>query len=198
MLTQKRFNHVVREDGWLGSRIKEAELRAVRDLVPSGIEVLDYGCGTGLVALDLARRGCAVTAYDPMPELVVRARTGAYQANLQIEFVNAEAELRHRKWPFITCLGLLDYYPYPVPLLTKLRNHLNPEGGIVMTCLNALSPLTWSGLLGSHVAAHTARSLRWAVVRAGLRVWNIDFAFPRVEFLGHTLVVILTTGLSRV
>jgi magnesium-protoporphyrin O-methyltransferase len=42
-----------------------------------GLEILDAGCGTGLLAVELAARGAAVTAVDLSPRLVALARERA-------------------------------------------------------------------------------------------------------------------------
>ncbi|MDX5310559.1 MAG: methyltransferase domain-containing protein, partial [Rhodococcus sp. (in: high G+C Gram-positive bacteria)] len=51
------------------------EARFVDVLVPRGARILDAGCGTGRVGLELARRGHRVTAVDLDPVLVEAARS---------------------------------------------------------------------------------------------------------------------------
>ena len=53
------------------------------DLGP-GARVLDAGCGPGRHALELARRGIAVTGVDLSPDFVARARAAA--ADLPVTF----------------------------------------------------------------------------------------------------------------
>lgn len=52
----------------------------------SGARVLDAGCGTGVLAMDLARRGAEVVAIDLSPTLVEHAQELAQQQGLSIDF----------------------------------------------------------------------------------------------------------------
>ena len=54
--------------------------------VRAGQNVLDVGCGTGVVAVTAARIGARVHGIDLTPELLERARENARIANVQIDF----------------------------------------------------------------------------------------------------------------
>ena len=60
--TSERVAWYQRAVDWTGFDRKLADL-ALPDLAP-GDQVCDLGCGTGYLALELARRGCRVTAVD--------------------------------------------------------------------------------------------------------------------------------------
>jgi SAM-dependent methyltransferase len=60
--------------------------------IPQGSAVLDVGCGTGVVALTLARGGARVTGADLTPELVARAEQNATLMRLEANFVEADVE----------------------------------------------------------------------------------------------------------
>lgn len=52
---------------------------------------LDLACGTGTVALALARRGMSVTGLDISPEMLAQARLKAEQEpHLQVAFVEGD------------------------------------------------------------------------------------------------------------
>ena len=53
------------------------EAARVAALVPPGARVLDAGCGTGRVAVELARRGYAVVGVDSDPSMLAVARQKA-------------------------------------------------------------------------------------------------------------------------
>jgi SAM-dependent methyltransferase len=55
---------------------------AVVGSVPPGAELLDLGCGTGIDAAFFAARGYRVTAADPSPAMVERARSRLDEAGL--------------------------------------------------------------------------------------------------------------------
>lgn len=58
----------------------------------AGLPVLDYGCGHGMAAVVLARRGAGVTAFDLSPGYLAEARRRAAANDVRIEFVQADAE----------------------------------------------------------------------------------------------------------
>jgi SAM-dependent methyltransferase len=57
-----------------------------------GEEVLDVGCGTGVVAVTAARVGARVRGLDLTPALLERARDNATLAGLSIDFGEGDAE----------------------------------------------------------------------------------------------------------
>jgi SAM-dependent methyltransferase len=60
--------------------------------VRAGQNVLDVGCGTGVVAITAARIGARVRGVDLTPELLERARENARIANMEIDFREGDAE----------------------------------------------------------------------------------------------------------
>ena len=60
------------------------------DLIASNVEegarLLDIGCGTGYVAIELAKRGYDVTAIDIAPAMIEEARTRAKQAGVTVDW----------------------------------------------------------------------------------------------------------------
>jgi SAM-dependent methyltransferase len=57
-----------------------------------GLGVLDYGCGHGMAAVVLARRGACVRAFDLSPGYLEEARVRAAANGVPVEFVQADAE----------------------------------------------------------------------------------------------------------
>ena len=60
--------------------------------IAPGMKVLDVGCGTGVVAITVARLGGKVTALDLTPELLERAKENARLAQVNIEWHEGDAE----------------------------------------------------------------------------------------------------------
>jgi SAM-dependent methyltransferase len=60
--------------------------------LPAGARVLDVACGSGNAALAAARRWCAVTGLDYVPELLQRAQERARAERLELELVVGDAE----------------------------------------------------------------------------------------------------------
>jgi ubiquinone/menaquinone biosynthesis C-methylase UbiE len=57
-----------------------------------GLHVLDYGCGHGMAAVVLARRGARVTAFDLSPGYLDEARARAAANAVAVEFAQADGE----------------------------------------------------------------------------------------------------------
>lgn len=115
-------------------------------LVP-GSAVLDVGCGTGRHAVELARRGFAVTGLDVSPGMLAQARARADAADVEVEWVYADATAFDlgRRFDAAVCLcegalGLLgstdDPVEQPLAVLRCLAGALRPGAGCVLTVLN--------------------------------------------------------------
>jgi SAM-dependent methyltransferase len=190
-------NYDNRWTAWLGER----ELRAVRRLAPADCPALDYGCGSGRTTLDLLQRNCRVTAFDISVEMLrlAEAKTLATQASVpppeRVEFTTDPAHLSGRIWPLVTCIGVMDYYPDPTPLLVRLRSFLAPEGQLIITFPNALSPLSWFYYLGSRFTVPATPRTPGFVVRAcrkaGFTVEKMLFTLPAIQPIGYTMVLSL-------
>src|SRR5215212_5220453 len=86
--TQRAFDSVAADyDGPKGNnaliqRMRETVWRTLTDTCSPGARLLDLGCGTGIDALELARRGYVVRATDWSPQMVERTRMRAADAGL--------------------------------------------------------------------------------------------------------------------
>jgi|YNPBryunderm2012_1023409.scaffolds.fasta_scaffold35499_1 SAM-dependent methyltransferase len=58
----------------------------------TGLEVLDYGCGHGMAAVVMARRGARVTAFDLSPGYVAETQRRATVNGVPVRSVVADAE----------------------------------------------------------------------------------------------------------
>ena len=57
-----------------------------------GLNVLDFGCGHGMAAVVLARRGATVTAFDLSPGYVAEAQRRAEANGVSVRFIVANGE----------------------------------------------------------------------------------------------------------
>src|SRR5690606_3478741 len=78
-----------------------------------GARVLDVGCGGGLLAEALARRGATVTAIDLAPAMIETARLHAAEAGLAIDYrVQDAAELalqQPHSFDVVCCMEMLEH-----------------------------------------------------------------------------------------
>jgi ubiquinone/menaquinone biosynthesis C-methylase UbiE len=62
---------------------------------------LDLGCGSGIWAVQLARRGWQVTGVDFVPKALRRARSRAEEAGVELRLLEGDVKTLQatRRWP---------------------------------------------------------------------------------------------------
>jgi SAM-dependent methyltransferase len=106
--------------------VKHANVRAAQD-------VLDIGCGTGVVAITAARIGARVRGLDLTPELLERARENARIASVEIDFREGDVEaLPFADATFDVVLSQFGHMfaPRPEIAIAEMLRALKPGGTI--------------------------------------------------------------------
>lgn len=88
--------------------ISTDRIRLYVDLAQSvGGPVLEFACGSGIVALPVAERGLAVTGVDLAAPMLAHAQSKAAQRGLSVEWVHADARDVDlgRRYPFVYITG---------------------------------------------------------------------------------------------
>lgn len=116
-------------EGWF-ARVRARENRIVRDLLRlTGREsILDAGCGRGLLARELKRRGHEVWAVDCTPEMIEQVGDGVDRALL----ADLQTLDLGRTFDLIVCLGAMEYVVDPESVLRRFRDHLEDGGRVIM------------------------------------------------------------------
>ena len=112
-------------------------------LVPlAGRQVLDVGCGGGILAESMARRGAAhVTGIDLAAKPLGVARLHALEAevlNLEYREIAAEALAAERPATFdvVTCMEMLEHVPDPASIVRACSTLVKPGGWVFFSTLN--------------------------------------------------------------
>lgn len=102
-------------------------LLKLNDLLPSCGHALDLACGRGRNALDLARRGLAVSALDLSAEALAQLARAAAEEGLQIDCeccdLEAQPPTLMRDFDLVLCFFFLHR-----PLLPWIRTAVRPGG----------------------------------------------------------------------
>ncbi len=102
-------------------------------------EVLDYGCGMGNLAINAARRGCAVVALDGSEAAVAHIAEVARRESLTIDVreVDLRAHMVTDQYDCVLCIGLLMFFDCPTAYrqLASLQSHVRPGGIAVVNVL---------------------------------------------------------------
>ncbi len=143
----------------------EGELRTLHWLNPARLryidlhspvaelDVLDIGCGGGLLCEALATRGARVTGIDMGEDCLQTARLHLAESGLQVEYLLAEAEAlaaeRAGRYDVVCCLELLEHVPRPADLVCAAAALTRPGGALYFSTLNR-HPLCWlTAVLGA-------------------------------------------------
>lgn len=107
-----------------------------------GKTVLDVGCGGGILAESMARRGAAqVLGIDLADKPLKVAQLHALEAgveNLDYREVSAEALSQEQPASFdlVTCMEMLEHVPDPASIVRACASLVKPGGQVVFSTLN--------------------------------------------------------------
>lgn len=141
--------------------LNPARLRFISDRCTlDGAEVLDVGCGGGILAESMARQGARVTGIDVAPRVLATAKLHLHESGLEIDYREQTVEALHGESPgafdVVTCMEMLEHVPDPASIVAAIGGLLKPGGNAFLSTLNR-TPLAFAlGIVG---AEHIARLL---------------------------------------
>jgi 2-polyprenyl-6-hydroxyphenyl methylase/3-demethylubiquinone-9 3-methyltransferase len=107
----------------------------------AGREVLDVGCGGGILAESMARRGAKVLGIDLSTKPLRVARLHAMEAgvaSLDYREVAVEqlAAERPASFDVVTCMEMLEHVPEPASVVRACATLVKPGGSVFFSTLN--------------------------------------------------------------
>lgn len=106
----------------------------------AGKQVLDVGCGGGILSEGMAARGAEVTGIDMAEASLEVARLHLYESGLKVDYRNVSveqlAEERPASFDVITCLEMLEHVPDPASVVSACAKLVKPGGKVFFSTLN--------------------------------------------------------------
>ena len=143
----------------------QGEMRPLHDLNPvrlqyveragnlAGLKVLDVGCGGGLLAEAMARKGALVTGLDLADDLLQVARLHALEAGVEVSYVLEAAESHAAahagEYDVVTCMEMLEHVPDPTSVVDALARLVKPDGHVFVSTLNRTMKAYATAILGA-------------------------------------------------
>ncbi|MDR2166140.1 MAG: bifunctional 2-polyprenyl-6-hydroxyphenol methylase/3-demethylubiquinol 3-O-methyltransferase UbiG [Zoogloeaceae bacterium] len=131
---------------------RNSEFRPLHDINPLRLDwiesqmplteksVLDVGCGGGLLAEGLARRGARVTGIDLSEKALGVARLHLLESGLTVDYQQVAAETLaqdcSRGFDAVACLEILEHVPDPASTIRACGQLVKPGGIVFFSTLN--------------------------------------------------------------
>lgn len=103
-------------------------------------DVIDVGCGGGILAESLAKLGANVTGIDMGKEPLNVAKLHALEAGVEVNYQQITAEQKaagnHESFDVVTCMEMLEHVPDPASIVKACADMVKPEGYVFFSTLN--------------------------------------------------------------
>ena len=119
-----------------------------------GLEVLDVGCGGGLLAESLARLGAEVTAIDPAEENIAVAtkhsKGDTATDGINYEHTSVEEMVETgKKFDVVCSLEVIEHVDHPLSFIESCAECLKPGGSLFLSTLNRSPKSYLMAILGA-------------------------------------------------
>ncbi|MBS0308012.1 MAG: bifunctional 2-polyprenyl-6-hydroxyphenol methylase/3-demethylubiquinol 3-O-methyltransferase UbiG, partial [Proteobacteria bacterium] len=106
----------------------------------TGKTVLDVGCGGGILAESMARKGAHVTGIDLSEKALKVADLHSLESGVQVryELIAAEAlaEREPARFDVVTCMEMLEHVPDPASIVQACARLVKPGGHVFFSTIS--------------------------------------------------------------
>lgn len=111
-----------------------------------GKQVIDIGCGGGILSESMAQEGAEVTGVDMGQEPLAVARLHALESGVSVNYRQATAEQMAGEQPgqfdVVTCMEMLEHVPEPASVVAACAQLAKPGANLVFSTINR-NPKAW-------------------------------------------------------
>ncbi|PLK58565.1 bifunctional 3-demethylubiquinol 3-O-methyltransferase/2-polyprenyl-6-hydroxyphenol methylase [Candidatus Palibaumannia cicadellinicola] len=105
-----------------------------------GKNILDIGCGGGILAESMAREGAKVTGLDMSAVALEVARSHALDSGVKIKYiqqtVEQHAQTNFGMYDIVTCMEMLEHVPNPASIVHNSARLVSPAGDVFFSTIN--------------------------------------------------------------
>ncbi|MCK5718204.1 MAG: bifunctional 2-polyprenyl-6-hydroxyphenol methylase/3-demethylubiquinol 3-O-methyltransferase UbiG [Thiomargarita sp.] len=102
--------------------------------------ILDVGCGGGILSESMAHAGAHVTGIDMGEAALSVAKLHLYESELTVDYqqitVEQLAEEHPARFDVVTCMEMLEHVPDPASIVTACHTLVKPGGHVFYSTLN--------------------------------------------------------------
>lgn len=106
----------------------------------SGQNIVDIGCGGGILSESLAKEGADVTGIDLAKDVLTVAKLHGLDTGVKVKYqlISAEqyAEENPEKHDMVTCMEMLEHVPDPAAIIQAAAQCVKPGGWVFFSTLN--------------------------------------------------------------
>ncbi len=112
----------------------------------AGKNVLDVGCGGGILAESMAARGAQVTGIDMGEAPLEVAQLHKLESGVEVTYRRTTAEQLAAEMPgsfdVVTCMEMLEHVPDPASVIAACARLVKPGGHVFLSTINR-NPKAW-------------------------------------------------------
>lgn len=106
----------------------------------SGKKVIDVGCGGGILAESMAKKGADVTGIDLSEKALKVADLHGLESGVQVRYekiaVEEMAARQTASYDVVTCMEMLEHVPNPASVVKACADLVRPGGKVFFSTLN--------------------------------------------------------------
>ena len=129
-----------------------------------GLDILDVGCGGGLVCEPLAEMGAHVTGIDAGETAIRVAQDHAVDNNLKINYINESTDTHKGQYDVVLALEIIEHVDQVDDFVKEVCNFVKPDGLVIFSTLNRTAKSFALGIVAAEYL------LRW--LPRGTHTWK--------------------------